>query len=96
MASTLCTQATQQMSSQKPKGKQTRWLIRVFKQRSMVGEKRGLKQDGDTLQPAREALRCHYPHPWGECLHGVSDTRLFFALCQVLLLIRSERRVKSS
>lgn len=84
------------MSSQKPKGKQTRWLIRVFKQHGVVGEKRVLKQDGDTLQPAGEALHCHYPHPWGECLHCVSDTQVFFAPCQVLPLIRSERTVKSS
>mgnify|MGYP007124609825 CR=1 FL=1 len=34
----LRTLATQQMSSEKPKGKQTGWLIRMFKQHAMVGE----------------------------------------------------------
>ena len=34
----LRTLATQQMSSKKPKGKQTGWLIRMFKQHGVVGE----------------------------------------------------------
>ncbi len=37
-AFSLHTPATQHMSSQKPKGKQTRWVIRMLKQPGMVGE----------------------------------------------------------
>lgn len=84
-ASPLRTLATQQMSSHKPKGKQTRWLIRMFKQPGVAGESSVL----DGIQPIfnllEEALQCHYQHPWGSAYtqHQILQLDMVsFAVCQ--------------